>query len=212
MICKRLAGLMMAVVLWAVASAAPVATAAGLLETFDKSLKTTKDVTAQFTQTRHSPLLDEPIEAHGTVWIRYPGDVRFEYEEPDAMTLLKHADTTWLYVPQLEQVQMSSATAAGVPMGWVLGSSVEELRQEGTVEAVDDRIIIRPLPDRRGPWQRIEITYGKNKAFPARYTIYEESGEVVDIRLSQVKRNAGVSAGRFKPDWPAGVDIIMLGE
>lgn len=212
MICRSPAGLGATVLILIAALAAPTVAGAGLLETFDKSLKTTKDVTAQFTQTRHSPLLDEPIEAHGTVWIRYPGDVRFEYETPDPMTLLKHADTTWLYVPQLEQVQMSSASAAGVPMGWVLGSSVEQLQKEATVEAADDRIVIRPLPERRGPWQRIEIRYGKSKAFPARYTIYEESGEVVEIRLSEVKRNAGVKTGRFKADWPPGVDIIKLGE
>jgi outer membrane lipoprotein-sorting protein len=141
-------------------SVAPAA--AGLLETFDKSLRTTKDVTAVFTQTRHSPLLEEPIEADGKLWIRFPGDVRFEYETPDPMTLLKHADTTWLYVPALEQV--------------------------------------------------IEISYGSAKGFPSRYTIYEESGEVVDIRLRQVKRNTGVKAGRFSAEWPPGIEIITLGE
>jgi outer membrane lipoprotein carrier protein len=186
--------------------------AAGLLETFDKSLKSTKDLQAEFTQTRHSPLLDEPIEAHGTVWVRYPGDVRFEYETPDPMTLLKQGDTTWLYVPELEQVQKSRASAAGVPMGWVLGSSVEQLRQEATVDVADGRIVIRPLPERSGAWQRIEVFYGKSKAFPERYTIYEESGEVVEIRLREIRRNIGVKADRFKAEWPAGIDIIMLGE
>jgi outer membrane lipoprotein carrier protein len=191
-------------------SVAPAA--AGLLETFDKSLRTTKDVTAVFTQTRHSPLLEEPIEADGKLWIRFPGDVRFEYETPDPMTLLKHADTTWLYVPALEQVQKSRASAAGVPMGWILGSSVEELKEEATIEVSGDHIVVRPLPENPGPWQRIEISYGSAKGFPSRYTIYEESGEVVDIRLRQVKRNTGVKAGRFSAEWPPGIEIITLGE
>ena len=114
-----------------------MAAAATPLERLERSLQSTKDLTAVVLQTRQSPLLEEELRADGKLWIRKPGDVRIEYTTPEPTTLLKQADTTWLYVPALEQVQRTRASNAGIPLEWVLGSSLEEIENMAELEGTE---------------------------------------------------------------------------
>lgn len=62
----------------------------------EASLKT---LTARFTETSTSSLLDRPIVARGTVMAIRPSKVRLDYTEPDRRTVLIDGDTLTIVWP-----------------------------------------------------------------------------------------------------------------
>jgi outer membrane lipoprotein carrier protein len=198
-------------VAWCAPAPAAGAAAADPVARLERGLAGTRDVAARLVQVRRSALLEESERATGRLYLRRPGDARFEYDTPEPLVLLKRGDTAYVYVKSLAQVQVMPAAAAGVPMGWVLGSSPAELRRLAEVRAVGDEV---ELVARRGsglPWVSLRLGFRAGSDFPVRYRLTDAGGDEVEIRLEAVQRNRGVADERFRPVWPAGTQRVDLG-
>lgn len=173
----------------------------------DRALRRTRDVQARFVQTRKSPLLAGVERATGSLWVRKPGDARVEYRDPSPMTIWKRGDSTWVYVPAMAQAVVSESGAAGVPVSWVLGASLAEVRREADVRAAGAEVEITPHADAGLPWSTVRIGFGAND-FPNRYVFVDPAGEEVRIDLRQVRTNRGVPAERFRPRFAPGTRVV----
>ena len=173
----------------------------------DRALRRTHDVQARFVQTRKSPLLAGEERATGSLWVRKPGDARVDYRDPSPMVIWKRGDSTWVYVPALAQAVVSESGAAGVPVSWVLGASLAEVRREADVRASGAEVEIRPRPDAGLPWSSVRIGFGPGD-FPNRYVFVDPAGEEVRIDLREVRTNRGVPAERFRPRFPPGTRVV----
>lgn len=176
----------------------------------DRALAGTRDLRASFVQTRRSPLLATPETASGRLLLRRPGSARLEYDPPDGLVLLKRGDSAWVYVPSLQQVQVTAA-GASVAVGWVLGSSVAELRRSARVRAVGRQVEITPREGAGLPWRKLVVGFGTRSPFPERFVLEDAGGDEVEIRLNDVVRNRGVPASRFQPRWPEGTRVVEMG-
>jgi outer membrane lipoprotein-sorting protein len=176
----------------------------------DRALRRTRNVQASFVQTRKSPLMAGEERTTGTLWVRKPGDARVEYRGPSPLIIWKRGDSTWVYVPALAQVVVSESGAAGVPVSWVLGTSLAEVRREADVRASGTEVEIRPHADAGLPWSSVRIGFGPGD-FPNRYVFVDAAGEEVRLDLRQVRTNRGVPADRFRPRFPPGTDVVSTG-
>jgi len=177
----------------------------------DTALSTTRDLNAHFVQTRRSPLLDGEDRSEGTLQVQKPGQARLEYKSPSPLIVWKRGDSTWVYTPALKQVIVSPTGASGVPVGWVLGASLDDIKKDADVgPAGNGRVGIRPHPSAGLPWSVVYVSLGKD-GFPSRYEFTESSGESVVIELTSVRRNRGIPASKFRPSFPAGTRVVDAG-
>jgi len=177
----------------------------------ERSLARTRDASARFVQTRRSPLLPDAETSRGRLWVRRPGEARLEYETPESLVFWKRSDTAWVYVPALRQLQVGPAREAGVPLGWMIGGTLAEVRRSARVRALGSEVEIVPDPGSGVPWSSVRVGFGSAGDFPDRYRFEEESGEVVEIRLVGVRWNRGVPARIFAPRVPEGTRRVDLG-
>lgn len=203
--------LLVAAGLATVAGVAAAAAAGDPVARFERGLAATRDVEAKLVQVRRSPLLEGEQRATGRLYLRRPGDARLEYDTPEPLVLLKRADTAYVYVKSLRQVQVMPAAGAGVPVGWVLGSSLAEIRRLAEVRAVGAEVELVPRAGSGLPWERLRLGFPASGDFPVRYRLTDGSGDEIEIRLESVRRNRGVADERFRPVWPAGTRRVDLG-
>jgi hypothetical protein len=103
------------------------------------------------------------------------------------------------------------ARQSGVPLGWVLGSSLAELRALAEVRAAGRTVEILPRPGAGLPWSSLVLEFPAAGEFPTRFVLRDALGDTVVIRLEGVRRNRALPAGRFAPDWPAGTRRVETG-
>jgi len=193
-----------------VASSSPAPAHGPHIAKLDHALSSTRDLDARFVQTRKSPLLDGDDRSTGTLQVQKPGFARLEYETPSPLTVWKRGDSAWVYTPAIKQVIVSSTGASGVPVGWVLGASLAQIRKDADVRESRSGVDIVPHQDAGLPWKKVSIDFGKD-GFPQRYEFTDPSGENVIIELKSVRRNKGIPAERFRPRFPAGTNVVQGG-
>jgi outer membrane lipoprotein-sorting protein len=176
-----------------------------------RGLASTRTLVAGVVQTRRSELLGDTETTRGRLYLRRPGDARLEYDSPSPLVILKRADTTYVYTERLAQVQVLPARAAGVPLGWVLGSSLAELRRLAAVHAVGSEVELVPHPGSGLPWRSLRLGFPAAGDFPVRFVLATGDGEEVEIRLVDLRRNVAVPASRFAPSWPRGTRRVRVG-
>ena len=75
------------------------------------------DLTASFVQTYRSGVLGREVVEHGTLAIKRPGRMRWEYKEPEKKTFVSDGKTFYFYVPADKQVIVQRAGGRARPPG-----------------------------------------------------------------------------------------------
>ena len=153
----------------------------------------------------------------GTLWLKKPGKMRWEYRSPREKLFLSDGKSVWLYVKGDRQVRKTAAKQLDdvrSPLAFMLGKLKLEKELQGLSTAVDlspwmaGDTLLRGVP--RGMEDRIssvvvEITPQQQIA---RIVIEEPDGASTEFRFEQQRENADVSDGEFRFETPAGVEVI----
>jgi len=153
----------------------------------------------------------------GTLWLKKPGKMRWEYNEPRKKLFISDGKTAWFYVPGEQQAReepVSKLDDIRSPLRFLLGKT--KLRKEfdelgiapnikpenpgdivlrGSPKGMEDRIslvVLEVTPE--GRIDRIEIE--------------EVGGAVTDFRFTDVSENIPVAENLFHFSPPAGVEVV----
>src|SRR5262249_58602033 len=85
-------------------AAPPLSPAETLARRVEERHRAVSDLTARFTQTYKSGLLGREVTERGTVSIKPPGKMLWEYREPERKTFVSDGKTFYFYVPADRQV------------------------------------------------------------------------------------------------------------
>jgi outer membrane lipoprotein carrier protein len=153
----------------------------------------------------------------GTLWLKKPGKMRWEYRSPREKLFLTDGQDAWFYVPGERQVRkqpFKKLEDLRSPLGFLLGKTKLEKELKGLSVAPDglpinpgDKIL-RGVPkgmEDRINQVRLEITPDSRIA---RIEIEEADGAVTEYRFQQQKENVTVEDARFRFSPPAGVETI----
>ena len=153
----------------------------------------------------------------GTVWLKKPRKMRWEYRSPREKLFLTDGQDAWFYVPGERQVRkqpFKKLEDLRSPLGFLLGKTKLEKELKGLSVAPDglpinpgDKIL-RGVPkgmEDRINQVRLEITPDSRIA---RIEIEEADGAVTEYRFQQQKENVTVEDARFRFSPPAGVETI----
>jgi outer membrane lipoprotein carrier protein len=170
---------------------------------------------AEFTEIYHGAGM-ERTEA-GTLWLKKPGKMRWEYRSPREKLFLGDGKNAWFYLPgdhQVRKTSMRKLDDLRSPLGFLLGKTRLEKELQGLSLAPDvtplspGNIVLRGIPAAmadRVSHVLLEITA---QSQIARISMEEVDGSVTEYRFSDQKENLEIEEQRFRFTPPAGVEII----
>jgi outer membrane lipoprotein carrier protein len=153
----------------------------------------------------------------GTLWLKKPGKMRWEYRSPRAKLFVSDGKEAWFYVPGERQVQRTAVKKLDdlrSPLAFLLGKTKLEKELTGLSLAPDvtpliaGDTVLRGVPKAmadRVSQVLLEITPGNQIS---RIVLEEGSGSTTEYRITDQKEDVKVSDQRFEFVVPDGVEVI----
>lgn len=177
------------------------------LEAHNRSVR---DVSARFTQSYRSGLIGREIVEKGTLRIKRPGRMLWEYTEPERKTFVSDGRTIWFYVPADRQVIVrEQAGQRGVAMSLLAGEAGLLEQFEASYEGRFGGLTrIRLQPRRQDP-EVDGLAIELDAAFRiVSIDITDVQGNRSRFRFEAVKENLGLDDRLFEFQPPKGVEVV----
>lgn len=168
------------------------------------------DLTARFVQTYRSGILGRQVVERGSVSIKRPGRMLWEYRDPERKTFVSDGSSFYFYVPADRQVIVrDQAGQRGVAVELLSGELDILGRFEVGLEPMPgggDRL--RLVPRQLDP--EVERVYvdadaaGRIRSLE----IVDSQGNRSEFRFEAIRENVGLSDSLFRFRVPAGVEVF----
>ncbi len=199
----------------AVASGADVR---ALASAVDEHYNHLRSLQAEFTEVYRGSGMERTES--GTLWLKKPGKMRWEYRSPREKLFVSNGKDAWFYVPEDRQARKTAAKKledVRSPLAFLLGKTKLEKELQGLSLAPDltpmeaGNVVLRGVP--QGLADRIseivlEVTAGHQIV---RIVIHEADGASTEYRFGQVKEDVAIGDGRFEFRPPAGTETVEGG-
>jgi outer membrane lipoprotein carrier protein len=165
----------------------------------------TRDLTAKFEQIYRYAGFGRKLTSSGTLKVKKPGMMRWDYTSPEPKTVTVKGARLVQYEPQAKQAfvdERFDATAMSAAVTFLLGQG--DLAKEFHLALNGEgQLVLRPkAPDPRV--DEVTLTVGKAGEVLATRVV-DGSGNVNEVRFSEVKRNAGLADSAFEVKLPKDV-------
>jgi outer membrane lipoprotein carrier protein len=156
----------------------------------------------------------------GTVWLKKPGKMRWEYRSPRDKLFVSNGKDAWFYVPDDRQARRTAAKKledVRSPLAFMLGKTKLEKELQGLSLASDvapmrpGNIVLRGVPQAlagRVSEILLEITPEHEIT---RIVIQEVDGAATEYRFSEIKDDVAIADGRFQFKPPPGTETVEEG-
>ncbi|MEJ2461678.1 MAG: outer membrane lipoprotein chaperone LolA [Candidatus Thiodiazotropha sp.] len=194
--------------LWA--CVAPSTLAADGLQQFKAFMQELHTLQASFRQTVQQPDDDNVYASNGVFYLKRPGQLRWEYEDPATQIIVADGDRIWLHDLELEQVSHRSQKAAlkGTPAQLLSGSApVEEnfeVEDQGEQEGLS-WLELRPK-EKEAQFAKVRLGLADNQL--QRMEMYDNFGQVTRFIFYDILRNPELSPELFVFVPPPQIDLI----
>jgi outer membrane lipoprotein carrier protein len=154
----------------------------------------------------------------GTLWIKKPGKMRWEYRSPRSKIFVTDGATAWFYVPgerQARRTKLKRLDDFRSPLRYLLGHTKLEKELRGLSLAPDVRaeiagdVVLRGIPV--GMEERIsQVLLESDGQGRLRSIVMEEQdGSRTEFRLEKQVENAAAGDAEFTFVPPAGVEVLQ---
>jgi len=163
-----------------------------MAEKVDQRYNRMQTLQAQFSETYSGAGMTR--HESGTLELKKPGRMRWDYTEPRPKTFLTDGTTAWFYVPGEKQARRAPVKDLGdlkSPLRYLLG------------------IVLRGVP--KGMQERVSQTALEvtPDGLITRIVVEEMDGSVTEFRFLQQKENVQIADARFKFVPPSGVEVVQ---
>lgn len=190
-----------------------------LTESVDKHYNSLQSMETKFTESYVGGGMSRTES--GTMWIKKPGKMLWEYAAPRQKTFVTDGKTAWFYVPGEKQARRASVKKLDdlrSPLRYLLGHSKLDKEFTGLSLAPDQKpetegnTVLRGIP--KGMEDRIsQVLLEISPEFRiARIHIEELDGSETEFRFQDQRDNVQVSDARFSFKPPAGVEVMQSTE
>jgi outer membrane lipoprotein carrier protein len=176
------------------------------------------DLKAPFRQASHNKALNQTIDARGTLYLRKPGRLRWEYQTPTPQQIVSDGTRLWIYTPELKQVNVSAAPAAlAGPTGSFL-QGLGQVREHFEVRFLNPArptdaeglVVLDLTPKRPQPLlARLIISVDPKSWLVRQAVVHDELGNTVSVRFGETTVNSGLSDSLFVFVPPPGVAVVQ---
>ena len=198
------------------ATAAPsLEEAVGALE---QAQRRVTDLKAPFRQTAHNKALNQTIDARGTLYLKKPGRLRWEYQTPTPQEIVSDGTRLWIYTPELKQVNVAAAPQAlAGPAGSFL-QGLGQVREHFQARFLnpaqptdaDGLVVLDLTPKQPQPLlARLIVSVDPGSWLVRQAVVHDELGNTVTVRFGGTVVNSGLSDSLFVFVPPPGVAVIQ---
>jgi outer membrane lipoprotein carrier protein len=174
-----------------------------------------RSLQAEFTEIYRGAGMDRTES--GTLWLKKPGKMRWEYRSPRDKLFLSDGKDAWFYLPgdkQARKTPVRKLEDLRSPLGFLLGKTRLEKELQGLGFAPDmaavtpGNMVLRGVPQtmtERVNRVLLEITPDNRIS---RIVIDEVDGSTTEYRFNEQKENVAIGDERFRFTPPPGVETI----
>ena len=153
----------------------------------------------------------------GTLWLKKPGKMRWEYRSPREKLFLSDGKDAWFYVPGERQVRRTAVKKLDdlrSPLAFLLGKTKLEKELQGLSLAPDvaplsaGDVVLRGVPKSLGDRVSQVLLEITPEHWIRRILIEEVDGSVTEYRFTNQRENVAVPDQRFQFAVPDGVEVV----
>jgi len=153
----------------------------------------------------------------GTLLLKKPGRMRWDYDAPRPKLFLTDGSTAWFYVPgeqQARRTPVKQLEDLRSPLRYLLGKTKLERELDGLSVAADVKplnpgdVVLRGIP--KGMSERVAQTLLEvtPDALISRIVVEELDGSVTEFRFLQQRENVQIPDQQFHFLPPPGVEVV----
>ena len=199
----------------ALASAIPAPDVHAVAQAVDERYNHLRSLQAEFAEIYRGAGMERTES--GTLWLKKPGKMRWEYRSPRDKLFLSDGEDAWFYVPGERQVRRTAVKKLDdlrSPLAFLLGKTKLEKELQGLSLAPDvaplaaGDMVLRGIPKSladRVSQVLLEIT---PERWISRILIEEVDGSVTDYRFTNQRENVDIPNRQFQFAVPDGVEVI----
>jgi outer membrane lipoprotein carrier protein len=188
--------------------------AADVASALQRKYDSIKDFSASFTQTYEGGVLRRKATEGGTVYIKKPGKMRWDYTQPEKKHFISDGRYTYLYFPADKQVMKNPVPEQDEATSAVLflmgkGDIIRDftVRWLETGAAGPYRLRLDPKK-RQAEYDWLEVSADRNSLQIVGLTAGDAQGGRSSFAFSNFKENAGLSDKMFQFSIPRGTEVI----
>ena len=176
------------------------------------------DLKAPFRQTALNKALNQTVEARGTLYLRKPGRLRWEYQTPTPQEIVSDGAKLWIYTPELKQVNVTAAPQAlAGPAGSFL-QGLGQVREHFTVRFLNPAqptdaeglVVLDLTPKQPQPLlARLILSVDPKSWLVRQAVVHDELGNTVTVRFGEIAVNSGLPDSLFVFVPPPGVTVVQ---
>ena len=154
----------------------------------------------------------------GTLWLKKPGKMRWEYRSPKEKLFLSDGQNAWFYVPgdrQARKTPVRKLDDLRSPLSLLLGKTKLEKELQGLSRAPDlapttpGDTVLRGVPKALADRVNFVVLEITSENWIRRIVIEEMDGSSTEFLFQSPKENVEISDQRFRFTPPAGVETVQ---
>lgn len=186
-----------------------------IAERVDRHYNSLKTLQADFTEIYRGPGISRTES--GTLWLKKPGRMRWEYRTPREKLFLTDGRTAWFYVPgenQARHTPLKSLDDLRSPLAYMLGKTKLQKEFVGLSPAPDisplqaGNVVLRGVPKNMGDTMTDVVMEITPSGQFVRLIANQVDGSSTEFRFANQKENVPLTDSRFKFTPPRGVESI----
>ncbi len=189
--------------------------AAATLDAVQRHYDEVRDFRADFVQTSFTAALGEETVARGTVQMKRPGRMRWEYAPPDSRVILVDRESIRLYDPEARQLQIASLAGSRLSptaLDFLLGEGVLAEQFEASPAQPEERaelgLELRPHGDQS--FESLELWVDPESHQLRESVVVDLFKNRTSLRFEGIVENGGVPDAAFEFEPPEGTSVIDL--
>jgi outer membrane lipoprotein carrier protein len=208
-----------AVLLLAAFAAAQQPSAREVAQQVEKHYDRVSSMRAEFTESYRGAGI-ERVES-GTVWLKKPGRMRWEYREPREKLFVSDGRTAYFYVPgerQARRAPLNKLDDLRTPLRFLLGKADLEKELDALSFAYDQQPsvpgnrVIRGVPKSMADRVQQVLFEITPPGQIVRVVAEELDGSVTEFQFRNIQENLTIASEQFKFRVPQGVEMIEVTE
>jgi outer membrane lipoprotein carrier protein len=186
-----------------------------LAATVDAHYNHLRSLEAEFTELYRGAGMDRTES--GTLWLKKPGKMRWEYRSPKEKLFVSNGKDAWFYVPDDRQARKEAAKKledVRSPLAFLLGKTKLEKELRGLSIAPDidplssGNTVLRGVPRALADSVSEIILEITPDGRIVRLVMQGVDGASTEYRFTDQKENVAIADGRFDFRAPAGTEVV----
>ena len=189
--------------------------ATAIVDAIQKQYDTTDTFQARFIQKSYLKILGQSQKAEGSVSIKKPGKMKWDYKAPDRQILVSNDQGLWLYLPDEKQVtkmKVQSIYSSNTPALFLAGRG--KLTKSFTIGKVTEErglYVVELIPrDTVQNLSKMILLADKKNYQIVGSRVYDNLGNKTEMLFSDARINPSLEKKLFRFEVPKGVELIDL--